>query len=244
MVWGTPSCLTPGFFGRTPKAQGFQQRTALSTDCRFVICTYHTKKISQHRHIQLNAPPQFLINPANSSSLSPLRRAAMPSECPPEGVEPSSLPSAADHVSDMDCDSLFSDSEADDIPPPPPLDVDVTALDGHIAACARSVWGVEQLRPRQILVLRELFHPGRPNQLIVVERTGGGKTMLLQVAGVLLRGVALIFVPFHAITADIMRKFKGANDRWGHVDVYHLDELYDNARSGYCDLLTLIKTMK
>ena len=48
-------------------------------------------------------------------------------------------------------------------------------LDETINAAARCVWSVAALRPRQRIAIRTLFHPGRPNHLVVVERTGGGK---------------------------------------------------------------------
>ena len=94
-----------------------------------------------------------------------------------------------------------------------------------IVDASASVWGVPTMRPAQLEACFCLLHPHRPNSLIVVHRTGGGR--LIRSLGVIERGIVLIFIPLLTLLADVMHKFKEYNPTWGNVGVYHLDELYD-----------------
>ena len=44
-----------------------------------------------------------------------------------------------------------------------------------IVAASASVWGVPTMRPTQLEVCYRLLHPHRPNSLVVVHQTGGGR---------------------------------------------------------------------
>ena len=70
------------------------------------------------------------------------------------------------------------------------------ALNRHIANCARAVCGVDRLRPMQARVALEVLRPDTPNHVVVIQRTGSGKTLLMWVVGLMLRGLIVIFVPF------------------------------------------------
>ncbi len=48
-----------------------------------------------------------------------------------------------------------------------------------IAAALASVWGAPTMRPGQLEACFCLLHPHCPNSLVVVHRTGGGKTHIL-----------------------------------------------------------------
>ena len=123
------------------------------------------------------------------------------------------------------------------------LAFDPAALNRHIANCARAVCGVDRLRPMQAQVALEVLRPDTPNHVVVVQRTGSGKTLLMRVVGLMLRGVVVIFVPLHALTADVMAKFSEASQQWGAVQAFNLDELSDNAKNVYLDLLESIRQM-
>jgi superfamily II DNA helicase RecQ len=111
--------------------------------------------------------------------------------------------------------------------------VDDARLKDCIVAASASVWGVPTMRPAQLEVCYHLLHPYRPNSLVVVHRTGGGKTHILRTLGVIERGITLIFIPLLMLLADVMHKFQAANTTWGNVGVYHLDELYDSNRPAF-----------
>ena len=72
--------------------------------------------------------------------------------------------------------------------PSAPLNVSSGALDFvlHIAytACSNVVWHTPRLRPGQAAALRHVGDPSKPRNLLLVQRTGSGKTHTNRVAGV------------------------------------------------------------
>ena len=71
-----------------------------------------------------------------------------------------------------------------------------------LASGARRVFGVPSLRPRQEeAVTRILFEPGTKGRLLLVERTGGDKSLVLATAAVTAAGVAVVVVPLLALAA-------------------------------------------
>ena len=54
--------------------------------------------------------------------------------------------------------------------------VDDARLKACIVAASASVWGVPTMRPAQLEACYHLLHPHRPNSLVAVHRTGGGKS--------------------------------------------------------------------
>jgi hypothetical protein len=105
--------------------------------------------------------------------------------------------------------------------------VDHVRLKDCIVTALALVWGIPTIRPTQLEACYHLLHPHRPNALVVVHRTGGGKTHILRTLGVIERGIVLIFIPLLTLSADVMHKFEDAITTWGNVGVYHLDEHYD-----------------
>jgi hypothetical protein len=89
--------------------------------------------------------------------------------------------------------------------------VDDARLKACIVAALASVWGVPTMRPAQLEACYRLLHPHRPNSLVAVHRTGGGKTHILRTLGVIERGIVLIFIPVLTLSADMMHKFDTAN---------------------------------
>jgi len=107
--------------------------------------------------------------------------------------------------------------------------VDDARLKDCIVDASASVWGVLAMCPAQLEACFCLLHPHRPNSLIVVHRTRGGKTHIL---------IVLIFIPLLTLSVDVMHKFEECNPTWGNVGVYHLDELYNCNRQLYHFLLS------
>jgi len=160
----------------------------------------------------------------------------MPSQSVNASPDPQSFDGRTSSFDEMDTECMESDPSVLAL-----ASFDPTRLDELIAAAARGVWSVAALRPRQRLAVHALFNPGRPNHLVVAERTGGGKTLMMKLMGVMEGGIVAIIVPLHTLTADVLKKFVGANQAWGTVQALHLDELYDNARGKYLQLLDTIR---
>ncbi len=122
--------------------------------------------------------------------------------------------------------------------------IDDARLKDCIVAASASVWGIQTMRPAQLEACYHLLHPHRPNSLVVVHRTSGGKMHILRTLGVIERGIILNFIPLLTLSADVMHKFEDANTTWGNVGVYHLDELYDSNRQAFDRLLQRCLTIK
>ena len=83
-----------------------------------------------------------------------------------------------------------------------------------------------------------------PNKLLLVARTGIGKMHVMRIAGIMLRGIVLIIIPLLSILADQIRKFRDANQAFGSVSVYHLDELAQGSDSKTQELFDMLSTLK
>ncbi len=106
-----------------------------------------------------------------------------------------------------------------------------------IVAASSSVWGVREMYPTQIDAVYHLLHPLRTNYLAVIQHTGASKMHIVQMLGVMERGIVLIFIPLLTLSADVMSKFTSADHHFGGVMVQHLDELYNGNIKVYHDLL-------
>ena len=111
----------------------------------------------------------------------------------------------------------------------PPLQFDDDVLNGHIQQASNDVWNVPTLRPMQLEVVNALLNPRLPNNIIAIHKTGGGKTHIIRVVGVMGYGgwYYINILPLLTLSADVLIKFQNANDDYGDVNVQHLDELYD-----------------
>jgi hypothetical protein len=115
-------------------------------------------------------------------------------------------------------------------PPSPAADGPTDMLDVMFSACSVAVWETEELRPMQQKIIRLMIDPSSPDAVLAVYRTGGGKSHIIRMVGVLDRDVCLIFIPLLSLSADVMAKFQSAVQHYGSVRAYHLDEIYDNDR--------------
>ena len=71
--------------------------------------------------------------------------------------------------------------------------------------------------PAQLEAVYCLLHPLHPNHLAVIQRTGAGKTHILQTLDVMERGIILIFIPLLTLSANVMSKFTRTNQNFGAV---------------------------
>ena len=117
-------------------------------------------------------------------------------------------------------------------------------LELNYNAASAAVWREPSLRPGQSRVLCHLGNPSKPRHVLVVMRPGGGKTHITRVAGVVERGIVLVVVMLHSLSADQMAKFTSANQAYGTVTAHNLDELFERSPEKYRDLLAAAGAMQ
>ena len=172
----------------------------------------------------------------------PLQRAPNDAATPPHVPNYSSC-AAATASADFCDDDPSAEMDWD------PADVDEAAaladaynpatLLNDLAAVSSDVWGVDELRDGQKQVGRCLLDPTKSKAVLAVAPTGSGKTHIVRCIGPMLGGVVLYFVPLLALSADILLKFSDADQSFGTIQAFNLDELYKNARGKYGELLSL-----
>ena len=116
----------------------------------------------------------------------------------------------------------------------------------HAAVVGSSthVWSVPEVRPNQIKTATHLIDPSKTRSLLIIDRTGSGKTHIYRIVGTIERGVILIIVPLLTLSADQLSKFKGANQSFGSVTAHHIDELFKESVVKYTQLLNSIRMLK
>ena len=50
-------------------------------------------------------------------------------------------------------------------------------------------------------------------------------------------GFTLISIPLLTLSTDVLHKFQPADQRYGQVNIFHLDKLYDTARLKYKSII-------
>ena len=88
---------------------------------------------------------------------------------------------------------------------------------------ADRVFRVKSLRPKQHEAVEALaFGDDSNGKLIVVDRTGGGKSLILQMTGISVAGVTLVIVPLLSLTANQMASIKRARTNDIDIHAFHL----------------------
>ena len=95
----------------------------------------------------------------------------------------------------------------------------------------------------QLEAILHIVSPTTPNQLLLVDRTGGGKTHVTRTAGIMLRGIIIIFIPLLSLSADQHSKFNVAAQRYGCVNAIHLDEISYATSVKRAELLNRISSL-
>mmetsp|Transcript_10303 Transcript_10303/g.15594 ORF Transcript_10303/g.15594 Transcript_10303/m.15594 type:complete len:602 (+) Transcript_10303:55-1860(+) len=89
-----------------------------------------------------------------------------------------------------------------------------------------NVFGVEKLRAEQMVALQRCADPQfNDSKLLLVTRTGSGKSHVTRTLGVMMNGITVIFVPLLSLSADQMKKMEEAKQCFGSVETHHCDEL-------------------
>jgi superfamily II DNA helicase RecQ len=105
------------------------------------------------------------------------------------------------------------------------------------------IWGEPQLRPNQAEAAARLADPSRPSDLLLVDRTGSGKTHVTRIIGVAEKGITLVVINLHTLTADQLSKFVGANQAYGTIEAHNVDEMFQNSKVEYHKLLHRGRTL-
>jgi hypothetical protein len=106
----------------------------------------------------------------------------------------------------------------------------VAAVEAVWRQDSKDIWGVEELRPIQ---LEALWHIVNYQSLLLVSRTGSGKTHFVRMMGTELGGIVVVVMPLLALMGDqiIMTKMKSVD---GSVEAYNVDQL-DKETDGFID---------
>ena len=100
----------------------------------------------------------------------------------------------------------------------------IPTLEESLALASQRVWGVV-LRAMQLIALLFLFDPSNfERKMLLLAKTGGGKSHVIRMIGTLLKGIHLIVHPLLVLTADQTAKFASGSDEFGQIGVHNLDE--------------------
>ena len=117
-------------------------------------------------------------------------------------------------------------ADSNPVEPMPP----VSSLADMLNLCSQRVWGID-LRPLQLAALSKLFGDCRDlRKLLVVQKTGGGKTHIIRVMGSMMKGIHVVLHPLLALTGDQVIRFQEGSDAYGAVDAINLDERGKNTK--------------
>mmetsp|Transcript_33194 Transcript_33194/g.69753 ORF Transcript_33194/g.69753 Transcript_33194/m.69753 type:complete len:158 (+) Transcript_33194:242-715(+) len=95
----------------------------------------------------------------------------------------------------------------------------------HLNSGASRVFCTVSLRPKQQEAVRHIVcDKSSKGRLLVVDRTGGGKTLILHMMAILVGGIALVIIPLLFLTANQFERIKHAVQRYSAVYAYHLDK--------------------
>mmetsp|Transcript_13122 Transcript_13122/g.28347 ORF Transcript_13122/g.28347 Transcript_13122/m.28347 type:complete len:292 (-) Transcript_13122:1026-1901(-) len=90
---------------------------------------------------------------------------------------------------------------------------------------ASRVFCTASLHPKQQEAIRRIIRNKlSKGRLLGVDRTGGGKTLILHMMAILVGGIALVIIPLLFLTANQFERIKHAVQRYCAVYAYHLDK--------------------
>ena len=69
----------------------------------------------------------------------------------------------------------------------PTIPLPCVSLEDAVISASSHVWGVPSLRSMQLDAILHIVSPTTPNQLLLVDRTGGCKTHVTRTAGIMFR---------------------------------------------------------
>ena len=95
---------------------------------------------------------------------------------------------------------------------------------------SRLVWGLE-LRLVWLQALLTLL-TNKDCKLMLVTRTGAGKSHVFRVIGTVLRGIHLVVHPLLSLAANQVKKFRNGSNQYGAISAINLDKWFDDQQQG------------
>ena len=91
-------------------------------------------------------------------------------------------------------------------------------------------WKVDTCRPKQLAACKKIIFDGSSlGKLLVVDRTGGGKSHILRMIATMVNGIILVIIPLLSLTADQMANVMNAVQVNGSVEAHNLDDMASSA---------------
>ena len=90
------------------------------------------------------------------------------------------------------------------------------------------MWSTPSLRPAQAAAITEIMHGRCGGKLLLVVRTGGGKSHIMRMIGSLVAGVVVVIVPLLTLCADQIRKILEARQKYASCEAQHIDDCSDS----------------
>jgi superfamily II DNA helicase RecQ len=98
----------------------------------------------------------------------------------------------------------------------------------HLSTYAQHVFGVSSLHPHQVeSATIIIFEEDCYERLLVVDRTGGGKSLVLQTVATCVGVITLVIGSLLSLTDNQLSRLKSANQDHGLVKAVHLDKTPD-----------------
>ena len=122
-------------------------------------------------------------------------------------------------VANADDESAAADSDsiADSVSSQASFDEVLTNLSARM-------WGTPALRPTQSAAIAEIMHGQCAGKLLLVHRTGGGKSHIMRMIGSLVAGITVVIVPLLTLCADQIRKILEASPKYASCEAHHIDD--------------------
>ena len=105
------------------------------------------------------------------------------------------------------------------------LDDDAPFAD-YVRRASSRVWGMPDPRPHQVAATHKIIFDRRCHgKVLLVVRTGAGKTHVARLIATMVGGIALVLVLLLSLTADILEGLRRSSDLHGSVEAHHVDDL-------------------
>ena len=100
------------------------------------------------------------------------------------------------------------------------------SISDHLHRGARRVFRAKSLRPKQLVAIKRIITDQQTDgKLLVVDRTGGGKSLILYMTAISVGGITLVIVPLLSLTANQLERIRQAVQKYGMVSAFNVDDI-------------------
>ena len=92
------------------------------------------------------------------------------------------------------------------------------------------VWNRPQLHLNQVEAATRLANSSQSSNLLLVNRSGSGKTHMFRAIAVAKRGITLIIIKLHSLSSNQLTKFVGMNQDYRTVEAHSMDKASTSQR--------------